>query len=456
MHYQQHVQSSHYPATTNTVNQYEQYQNNYAYAHQSPENIYSQNRSPSMPVYNETGSQMNVNNSYMPNHLHGNRQPNVYGSLETATHRAQVPPAINNLQSSQLPNVDNSTDESDSPLLRSILKDKSGRKLRPNYYLSTRENNYGTISPVRTEESLEYLDDLTLEQQLPITGKSGYEHAALSLEMNCENLNASSSIPSASSTPLTNPSVSSPITSYGISTPPQSPKKAAIEHVNQTSCDASTGADNRAWTQNGSDCKFRILYLFSTLLLFPFISTTCTVDKPTSLFVFILIFITNIFIIFSTFQVLSVERNAHVKPTLVNKRSNWRKSLIVIVTWRVEGVLKFPTRWNWPRDKSRFGFKIDVWKRRNRTCHRWARVLSIAILNSTKFPAITRIWAISTHQTFNSTRNNSIKFLRIINTWATLRQLWCRMATKFLHLHNPIRIYTTTTTTCITRHQPAM
>lgn len=286
MQYQQHIQSTHYP-NMNAANQYEQYQNNYAYT-------------PSMPVYNEAGPQMNVNNSYAPSNLHGNRQSNAYGSLESSTYRAQVPSAINHLQSSQLSNVENSTEENDSPLLRSLLNTERGRKLRSTYQPLARETSYGTISPVRTEESLEYFDDLILEKSLPIIGKSGYEHAALPVGMNCENLNASSSIPSAASTPLTNTSVSSPITSYGISTPPQSPKKDAIEHVNQTSCDASSGAENRTWTQNGSDCKCRVFFLL--LFYFPFVQLPALVDKPTCLFVFIFIFITNISILLLLFS----------------------------------------------------------------------------------------------------------------------------------------------------------
>lgn len=78
----------------------------------------------------------------------------------------------------------------------------------------------------------------------------------------------SNKIPSASTTPLTNHVASSPITNYieGISTPPQSPNEAAIEHVNHMSniLDASSQSD---YSQNASDGKCRMISFIFILYL---------------------------------------------------------------------------------------------------------------------------------------------------------------------------------------------
>lgn len=204
---------------------YDQY--NYAYSQHTPEHPYPQER------------------SYMPNNSHA-----------MPVQIPQVPVPVNE------PTV-----EADSPMLRAILNNKSAKRLRPSYTESpsakrTKQNNYaenGTISPLRTEDSLDYLD-FAFESQQPIIEKSGY---TMPLGMTGENLTASTSIPSASTTPLTTHTVISPITNYvdGISTPPQSPKEAAIAHVNQTStiCDASSRSD---YSQNESDGKCRMLFFF--------------------------------------------------------------------------------------------------------------------------------------------------------------------------------------------------
>lgn len=156
----------------------------------------------------------------------------------------------------QVPAIE-SADESDSPVLRALLNNKTGKRLTPSYTQSppAKRQRIQFTENNRTEESLEYFDDFTFEKQQPIKDESGYVYGAMPLGMTSENLIASSSIPSASTTPLTNHTVNSPIANYVI-TPPQSPKEAAIEHVNQTSniCDASS----RSECQNGSDGKCRI------------------------------------------------------------------------------------------------------------------------------------------------------------------------------------------------------
>ena len=268
MQYQQQ-QPAHY------TNQFDQYQNNYAYSQQNVEHIHQQNRSPS---YNETRQQQeNFNVSYMPNNAHLMCQPNAYNPIEEQTQLSQVPATVNNADSSRFtsPKFENDSADDDSPVLRALLNNKSAKRLSPCYSNQsppakrsmTLEANYmenGAISPVRTEDSLDYFDEFPFEKQQPITGKSGYEYGAMPLGMTGENLIATSST---STTPLTNHTVSSPITNYveGISTPPQSPGEAAIEHVNQMSLrtlDASCKTDSNAYTQNG-DGKCRITFYFN-------------------------------------------------------------------------------------------------------------------------------------------------------------------------------------------------
>lgn len=190
-------------------------------------------------------------------------------------HSSPVHTVANNMENTCFPSLDNATkdtNESDSPVLRALLSNKNAKRSSPTYNQSPSAKRLctqislesGTISPVRTEDSSDYFDDFAFEKQQqhpPIMAKSGYEYApTMPLGMTGENLIAASSIPSSVTTsPLTNPIVSSPITNYveSISTPPQSPNEAAIEHVNQTSnaCDVSSGAENGVWNQNGSDCK---------------------------------------------------------------------------------------------------------------------------------------------------------------------------------------------------------
>ncbi|XP_055302929.1 segmentation protein fushi tarazu [Sitodiplosis mosellana] len=258
MQYHHQQQPTHY----SNMNQFDQYHNNYAYSQQSAEHMYQQHRSPS---YNESRQQENFNVPYVPNNAHVMCQPNAYNPIEKPTHISQVPAAVNNVDNSRFTSAKFENDSVDvddnSPVLRALLSNKSAKRLSPSYSNQspsakrprTQENHYvenGTISPVRTEDSLDYFDDFAFEKQQPITEKSGYEYGAMPLGMTGENLIATSS---ASTTPLTNHTVNSPITSYveGISTPPQSPGDAAIEHVNQMSLDASCKTDNKAYTQNG-------------------------------------------------------------------------------------------------------------------------------------------------------------------------------------------------------------
>lgn len=282
-HQQQHQQSTHHAH----MNQYDQYhQNSYPYSQPSAEPTYSQTRSPSMQTYSDSRQQMNVNHSYMPNH--GMCQPTItYSPMEKSTHISQVPTAANDIDNTKFTNAKleiETTDESDSPVLRALLNNKSAKRLSPNYDQSpqsakrqrTQAHHYtenGIISPLRTEDSLDYFDDFAFHKQRPITEKSGYEYALdMPLTMTSENLlafEASTEHVNKTDlkTPLTNHTVSSPITNYveGISTPPQSPNESAIEqHVNQTSnmCDTSSRTDS----QNGSDCKCRITVSFLSQL----------------------------------------------------------------------------------------------------------------------------------------------------------------------------------------------
>lgn len=179
---------------------------------------------------------------------------------------SQAPATANNAESSRLmsPKFENDSADNDSPMLRALLNNKSAERLSPCYSNQsppakrsrTLQNNYvenGTISPVRTEDSLDFtLYDFTFENQQPIFEKSGYEHGAMPLGMTGENLVAASST---SSTPLTTHTVSSPITN----TPPQSPGEAAIQ-MSLNSLDASFKTDSNAHTQNG-DGKCRIIFI---------------------------------------------------------------------------------------------------------------------------------------------------------------------------------------------------
>lgn len=211
----------------------------YSYDQQATQYGYSPNHSPSVSLYNESSqSHSHSSDQYMQSHLNSGFPP---------------------VNSSALPNLDNSVDECDSPVLRAILSNKSIKRLSPNYNKlpSSKRSKLQTenemISSIRTEEYLEFFDDFTFEQQQPM--KSDFKQA-----MTSGNLIAPSSLPnSVPTTTLTNPIVSSPITNYieGISTPPLSPKEEAIASVNQTStnCDASSAVDNCSWNQNESDGK---------------------------------------------------------------------------------------------------------------------------------------------------------------------------------------------------------
>lgn len=264
-----HNQGAHY-SNMNSAPEYGQFQRNY-YSNQIHENGYTQDRSPQpMPIYNEV-PQSQSNQQYMPNHSIEQCQPHAYNTMAKSVHSSPVHAISNNMDnfrtSSAFDNATKNTNESDSPVLRSLLSNKSAKRSSPSYNQSpvakrvctqaSLEN--GNISPVRTEDSLDYFDEFAFEKQPPppIVAKYGYEYAlAMPVGMTGENLIAASSIPSSTATtPLTNPIGSSPITNYveSISTPPQSP----IEHVNQMSNagDTSSGAENAAWNQNGSDCK---------------------------------------------------------------------------------------------------------------------------------------------------------------------------------------------------------
>lgn len=195
-----------------------------------------------------------------PEHMMYPNEHNAY-NLENPTQITQVtvPVPVNNM------------DEADSPVLRALLSNKNVKRPSQNYSQSPsfkRQKIYisaenGTISPLRTEESVDF--DFTLEKQQPIN--------TMPLGLNGENLTASSSFPSASTTPLTSHAASSPITSYieSISTPPQSPNEAAIEHVNHMSniLDASSCSE---YSQNASDGKchiilFNIIFYLNSLTI---------------------------------------------------------------------------------------------------------------------------------------------------------------------------------------------
>lgn len=112
--------------------------------------------------------------------------------------------------------------------------------------------NSGAISPIRNDDSVDYLENSDFERHQLITVSS----------MNGDNLKTvtiNRPLPqSNASTPFSNSSLNSPMTSYieGISTPPLSPKESFVgEHINQTStiCDASSNLDHESWIQNGND-----------------------------------------------------------------------------------------------------------------------------------------------------------------------------------------------------------
>lgn len=243
-HYQHHQQPQHrqqqpvhYPN-----DQYNQYQSNFGYTQHNQE-LYQQ-----IPMYSEV------------------RQQNY----PSAAYTAPVPSAATILDN-QFDNASNQTDDADSPVLRALLSNKNGKRQSPSYTPSpaakrqrTHEDalENGIISPLRTEDSLDYFDDFPIDKRQAIE-KSGYEYNVAPLGMTGENVIAASSIPSTSTTPLTNHSThltASPQIE-GMNTPPHSPTASAI-------CDASS-ADSKAWIQNGSDCKY-LSCIF-----------TCKYDMPT-------------------------------------------------------------------------------------------------------------------------------------------------------------------------------
>lgn len=211
-----------------------------------------------MPAHNEV-QQTQPNHHYMLSN-----QSHAYYK---AVHSSPVHGVGNSMEIGRFSsNVDNVTNHVDTPILRALLNNKNIERSSPTYNHSPPAKRLcsqvsldsGAISPVRTEDSLDYFDDFAFEKH-PITAKNGFEYApSMPSGMTGENLIAASSV---AVSPLANRIVSSPITNYveSISTPPQSPNEAAIEHVNQMSngsCDASSGTENGLWNQNGSDCKY--------------------------------------------------------------------------------------------------------------------------------------------------------------------------------------------------------
>lgn len=141
----------------------------------------------------------------------------------------------------------------DDSILRALLSNKSKRKTSFN---SDYANSVpakcpkvvepsGMISPLRTEDSLDFLDQNSLAKQRSVP-----------FGMTIEN---SLGTP-ATTTPLSCQSVHSPMTNFveGLHTPPHSPIEPAnaiiekIENVNQIKSDASSETDS-TWNQNGSD-----------------------------------------------------------------------------------------------------------------------------------------------------------------------------------------------------------
>lgn len=221
--------------------------------------------------------------AYYPNSLNPNQYdqyPNNFPvcaqqNLETyqqVSPSVNNPPSVNNCVNNRFEHLIDSKEEDDSPKLRALLNRKrtnecynqpsstKRQRTQENHHSRVKLEN-GSISPVRsTEDSLDYFEDFAFQKQRPMkTEKCGYEYGTVPMGMTSENLIAASSMPPASTTPLTNHTVNSPIVD-GFSTPPQTPK-SAIENVNQVSkiCDASSGTDSNAWTQNGSDCKYLIV-----------------------------------------------------------------------------------------------------------------------------------------------------------------------------------------------------
>lgn len=248
------------------------YDSNVCHLEQSNQSSYGYTQSQSQSqshsyssYYNQT---TNPSSAYTGNAYNNNDNSNSQSPLFTTSTQMDASASLNTANYGSQGVNGGTEDTDDSPVLRGLLNKRAPK--RPAYAQCYDISNAkkqkacnslgctpiamdnGTISPVRTEDGIDYLENCDFERHQPITMPA----------MIGDNSNAASinrPLPqSNSSTPFSNSSLNSPMASYieGISTPPLSPKDSiAGEHVNQTSniCDASSGVDQQSWTQNGTD-----------------------------------------------------------------------------------------------------------------------------------------------------------------------------------------------------------
>lgn len=263
--------------------------------------------------------------------------------------------------------IENCAKESSTGPLRALLSNKRLR-YSPNYakrnaIVCAPKIDTVTLSPVKTDDSLDLFDDFAFAKRQPIVDavrrKHGYESENVQ-----SSLGAVHSPTTMTSEIMMGSQKHSPMTNYvdGLSTPPLSPKEVAIEqpaHVNQMP--ASMIDD--AWTNASNECKY-----FRKQKI-----------HPTRIHIFLAKWLTNfhLFPFFSFFRFLQwflAKRSAHAKPTVVNKHLNWKRSSTAIATWRADVASKSRKRCVSPNVKLKFGSRIDAWKRKkiHKPCHRWA------------------------------------------------------------------------------------
>lgn len=219
--------------------------------------MYTQNQTPpsAMPAYSDMQQSQSNHHYASPTHLTEPSQPNGYNGSKSIHSSPVHGTAANNMDNSRFHSnmentigvnraaiVEDTQKQCDNPILRHILSNKNAKRSSPAYNQSPPAKRLctqvsgldsGAISPVRTEDSLDYFDDFAFDKH-PISTKNGFEYTpTMPSRMTGENLNAASSV---ATSPL-NPIVSSPITNC---TPPQSPNGEHVNHMSNA-CDVSAG-----------------------------------------------------------------------------------------------------------------------------------------------------------------------------------------------------------------------
>lgn len=222
--HQQQQQQQYYPSDTT-----QQYTND-QYHHQHQQQQYQSSRfsSTTSPA---THHQLNVNQNYPEG-------PKLTEGYQTNAASTKT--------------IENRPKENNSATLRALL---SNKKLRYSAIASAKIDSV-TLSPIKTDDSLDLFDDFAYAKRQPIVVgairmKHGYESESAQ-----SSLGAMHSPTKMTSENLLSTQTHSPMTNYveGISTPPLSPKEAAIERTYVTQM--PTNMIDDIWTKNSTDCKY--------------------------------------------------------------------------------------------------------------------------------------------------------------------------------------------------------